>query len=546
MFLKRINFYRMKVYAEGDVMKNENHMKINQLEFMKQSGKISEEMMSLAQELLENSKKDGDIYSEVVSLYYISLYYFKTGDTELSLKPVTLANEISEKHSYTDYYISTSNLLGIIYNSISEEFWGLEYLLKAYYASMEIKDCDMTSRILNNIGDMFHELGDYKEAYNYLVKAKQYREQLENYRDEAYTTILMNLIENTIMLERKDEATQYIEEIIPSLSKDNNDILDAIIKTDEVIHNFSIGKVDETKDGIHFLLENVLEISEFTRVFNAFTRLQDIILKLEDKVLGDRYIVIMKSLIDKIEDSKYTAKYHEIVICHYEFFGDKQQQFMALKEYYYFNRNNGIARKNNYSRSLYAKIELERAVHEHYEVLKRTRMLEILSEIDDLTGVYNRRTLEKKVLEHLAEKNKNRYYAILVIDVDHFKFVNDSEGHLLGDKLLRKMGALLKDTFRENSTIGRIGGDEFVVFIDQLGSDVTAAKKNITRILDAFQNRVRKVKLSDKQSKLSVSIGVALLKDRKKSFKYLYHIADTALYEAKNEGRNCYVCHELI
>lgn len=534
----------MKVYAEGDVMKNENHIKINQLEFMKQSGKISEEMMSLAQELLEDAKKDGDTYSEVISLYFISLYYFKNGDTELSLKPVTLANEISEKHSYIDYYVSTSNLLGIIYNSISEEFWGLEYFLKAYYASMKIKDCEMISRILNNIGDMFHELGDYKEAYNYLVKAKQYREQLENYKDEAYATILMNLIENTIMLERKEEVSQYIKEIMPSLSQVNSDILNVIIKTDEVIHNYSLGKINEAKEGIHFLFESVLDF-EFTRIFNAFTRLQNIIIKLGDKVLGDTYIVIMKSLIDKIEDSKYTAKYHEIVISHYEFFGDKQQLFVALNEYYHFNSNSVITRKNNYSRSLYAKIELERAIHEHYEVLKRTRMLEILSEIDDLTGVYNRRTLEKKVLEHLSEKNKNCYYAMLVIDVDHFKFVNDSEGHILRDKLLRKMGALLKDAFRENSTIGRIGGDEFVVFIDQLGRDVTEAKKNITMILEAFQNKVRKVKLSDKQSKLSVSIGVALVKDRKKSFKFLYNNADTALYEAKNEGRNCFVCHEL-
>lgn len=535
----------MKVYTEGDVMKNENRMKINQLEFMKQYGKISEEMMSLAQELLEDAKKNGDTYSEVISLYFISLYYFKTGETELGLKPLTLAYEISEKHSYIDYYVNTSNLLGIIYNSISEEFWGLEYFLKAYYASMEIKDCEMTSRILNNIGDMFHELGDYKEAYNYLVKAKQYREQLKNFRDEAYATILMNLIENTIMLERKEEVAQYIEEILPSLSKDNKDILNVIIKIDEVIHNYSFGKFNEVKEDIYFLFESVLEFSEFSRIFNAFMRLQDIILKLEDNVLGDRYIAIMRSLIDKIEDNKYTAKYHEIVISHYEYFGDKQELFVALKDYYHFNRNSVITRKNNYSRSLYAKIELERAVHEHYEVLKRTRMLEILSEIDDLTGVYNRRTLEKKVLEHLAEKNKNCYYAMLVIDVDHFKFVNDSEGHILGDKLLRKMGALLKDAFHENSTIGRIGGDEFVVFIDKLGKDIMVAKKNITMILEAFQNKVRKVKLSDKQSKLSVSIGVALVKDRKKSFKFLYTNADTALYEAKNEGRNCFVCHEL-
>lgn len=526
-------------------MKKENRILIKQLELLKKEGNAREEMRTLAEQLLENARKEGDSYSEVVSLFFISLYYYEKGNMELSLKPVTLANEISEKNKYLNYIVITNNLLGVIYNTMSEEFWGLEYLLKGFYASIDMKNDDMTSRILNNIGDMFHVLGEYQEAYKYLVEAKEYREKLINYRDDTYSVIMMNLIESTIMLEREEEVSRYIAEIEPSLSNEDHEILHAIIISNEILINFNLGNMERAKEGIDYLLEKALEYSEFTHVFNAIIRVRKVIYQIGDRSLGDKFIEIMKKLIQNIDDISYTAKYLDIVIEYYELIGDKQLWHKALEEYYHFNHENVIARKNNYSRSLIAKIDLERAIHEHYEVLKRTRMLEILSEVDDLTGVYNRRTLEKRIFESLAEKNNDFFYAMLIIDVDHFKFVNDSHGHILGDKLLRKIGTLLKECFYEKSHIGRIGGDEFVVFIDCLGKDLKSAKKNITMQVEAFQEKVRKVKLSDKQSILSVSIGFTLAKDRKKSFKYLYSNADTALYEAKNQGRNCYVCYEM-
>lgn len=534
----------MKQYAEGDVMKKENRIIIKQLELMKVESTFTKEMLSLTEQLLENARRDGDTYSEVVSLYYTSLYYYKTGNMELSLKPVTLANELSEKNKFLNYYVITSNLLGVIYNSISEEFWGLEYLLKGFYVSKDMKNDDLTSRILNNIGDMFHELGDYKEAYNYLIRAKEYREKVENYKDDVYSTIVMNLIENAILLEKDDEVISYMEDIEPTLSNEDREILRAIIVSKEVIYSFGLGDISKAKEGIQYLLERVLKYTEYTHAFNALMRVRQVIFQLGDRKLGDTYINVLKMLAQDIDDVNYTAKYQDILVEYYEVIGDKQQWHEALEEYYRFNHENVITRKNNFSKSLIAKIELERAVHEHYEILKRNRILEILSEVDDLTGVYNRRTLEKRVFDSLAEVNDS-FYAMLIIDVDHFKIVNDSHGHILGDKLLRKMGTLLKESFHENSIVGRIGGDEFVVFIDHIGTDLASAIKNVELQVENFQEKVRKVKLSDKQSILSVSIGITVEKDRKKSFKFLYSNADTALYEAKNRGRNCYVYHEV-
>jgi diguanylate cyclase (GGDEF)-like protein/PAS domain S-box-containing protein len=154
---------------------------------------------------------------------------------------------------------------------------------------------------------------------------------------------------------------------------------------------------------------------------------------------------------------------------------------------------------------------------------------------DALTGVANR-TLLNEEFEHkiaLARRHQSRL-AVLFIDLDYFKHINDSLGHEAGDAVLRAIAARLTGAVRETDTVGRMGGDEFVVVLSEVddAQDVLALTEKL-RIECA-----KPVRLGEHKVHLAISIGVSLFPDDAQDFRTLLRFADSALYHAKAEGRN--------
>jgi diguanylate cyclase (GGDEF)-like protein len=162
--------------------------------------------------------------------------------------------------------------------------------------------------------------------------------------------------------------------------------------------------------------------------------------------------------------------------------------------------------------------------------------LDVLATRDELTGVYNRRQF--LVLADREWARCRRYdmsAALLMIDVDLFKQVNDVHGHLAGDLLLREIARAAGDTLRQPDLFGRFGGEEFAVFLphaDPLGA-LDAAER--------IRGRVAQLSLEWKGRTVhtTVSVGVAALEVSHDSLAALIHDADQALYAAKDAGRNC-------
>lgn len=170
------------------------------------------------------------------------------------------------------------------------------------------------------------------------------------------------------------------------------------------------------------------------------------------------------------------------------------------------------------------------------------KKMEDLAHIDDVTGLFNQRKLFKDLDQSIKKhKDYKEKFAVLFIDIDHFKSVNDGHGHLVGTYLLSELGQLLKKLLRETDMIYRYGGDEFVVIVPD--SDTEVAKHVGIRILNAVKNN--EFKGADKNGgsfKLSVSIGVAGFPSDAKSRDEILNIADKMMYEAKEAGRG-QVCH---
>jgi diguanylate cyclase (GGDEF)-like protein len=162
--------------------------------------------------------------------------------------------------------------------------------------------------------------------------------------------------------------------------------------------------------------------------------------------------------------------------------------------------------------------------------------LERQAHSDYLTGLYNRRRFLEIAEKELARTI--RYHSnlsILMLDVDHFKLVNDTYGHKVGDLVLQRLSAVCRATLRDVDIIGRIGGEEFAVLLPETGCE--QAMEAAERLRDAIATA--KVALNDGLPlHFTVSLGVATFTESGTNIDMLLNQADQALYQAKNTGRN--------
>jgi diguanylate cyclase (GGDEF)-like protein len=171
-----------------------------------------------------------------------------------------------------------------------------------------------------------------------------------------------------------------------------------------------------------------------------------------------------------------------------------------------------------------------------YFLLRERKMLTALAMHDSLTGLANRRLLDFRLEQALAHaKRFKRNLAILFVDIDHFKKLNDTYGHDVGDALLKVIATRLKSAIRDVDTVSRISGDEFVIVLDEL-NDINDANVVAGKIVHLFKEHAE---VLGERVPMSVSIGVASFgQDGEETTKRLLKKADIALYEAKGAGRN--------
>ncbi|HGY54654.1 MAG TPA: diguanylate cyclase [Caldithrix abyssi] len=173
------------------------------------------------------------------------------------------------------------------------------------------------------------------------------------------------------------------------------------------------------------------------------------------------------------------------------------------------------------------------AVHNAYLY----EQVEELSYTDGMTALHNYRYFELRLKEEiLRHKRTQSGLSLLILDVDYFKNYNDQMGHPAGDRVLRKIAAVLKETVRENDIVARYGGEEFAVIMP--GEDKKGAFVLADRIRDAVEKTYFEHEEVQPNGKITVSIGCAALPEDADDANDLIHKADTALYAAKKAGRN--------
>ncbi len=212
---------------------------------------------------------------------------------------------------------------------------------------------------------------------------------------------------------------------------------------------------------------------------------------------------------------------------------------------FFFGAFNVIAMMTNYSLESYTRSDFlqrtiireqtERLEENLIEVERRRREAEAHAQIDPLTGLYNRRHFFA-MLDYTCNRDRRspRDLSVLIMDLDHFKRINDTFGHLVGDQVLQSVAQMMRFGIRQGDIPCRFGGEEFAILLPQANLSVAAAVGE--RLRDILERTT--IPTDKGPIQVTTSIGVAALREDEEGFDALLERADSALYLAKNGGRN--------
>jgi diguanylate cyclase (GGDEF)-like protein len=153
-----------------------------------------------------------------------------------------------------------------------------------------------------------------------------------------------------------------------------------------------------------------------------------------------------------------------------------------------------------------------------------------------MTRLYNKTYVQHIIIEEMEKSDENSYAAMLIIDIDNFKYINDMYGHLIGDKVIVEFANRLLEATREDDIVGRVGGDEFIVYIKSISSK-DALKHKLQRLISNLEFQFVEQEVN---THICCSIGATLFNSKSTDYIEAYKKADSSLYLAKDNGKNTY------
>jgi diguanylate cyclase (GGDEF)-like protein len=474
----------------------------------------------------------------------------------------------SVKDSESFHLISVANrTMGVFYELLADHNNAIKYYIKALKFAKSSDQKEDLAMIYNNLGNVLNSQNDYINAAKYFEQSIEINTQLNDIEMKMNASVGLSIsflksgktIQAQELLEKIISNRKYISDFsfseasvnlahvykslkkfpaaktlykfviqdekgsayLPAVAEAYLGLADVLIQTNQIKEAIGIYKkgIIEVKDKIFVesemaLYENLAKLELSQENFEAASKIQSeyierrnkvqpliqkgVIQKLENKLQMERdYIKLQDKLIISERESRHSSLYLFTVIV---FSLITLVLFLILML-----RKQAIAR------------------------LKATnKTLKKASETDHLTGIGNRRFLDHKINEF---KGQDIQIAFLLLDIDHFKNINDNFGHDAGDKILVAISETIKRHCRKNDLFGRIGGEEFVIL--SMNGDKESACLFAERIRACIEGMTRSF-----ESTVTTSIGVALGNMKKANYDDLYKQADIALYLAKDQGRN--------
>ena len=520
-----------------EVYKKEATELEEQLLILRKQGR-PEEILQKASRLLEIAQLHQDPYYIAAALYFQAYYEFSRGNYKECLQHCFQSEEYCEKNEYLKILAYIHNLQGIVYSDLGDFLTSLHFLLKAYYLTMDHPEFEYHYAIINNLGTLFHDIDCEQRGIEYFIRAFQERRKMHLEFSLNDGIILTNILMVYMKMNRAAEAAPWYETFLRYF-KDNDHLVltenRIMISIFELWHRKDIAKL---KQRLYDFLEAAPHTSDYKNTVRNYMDCIHICISLK---LKDQAYLLYRNL-EKMEshhpNSINSARLADIKVELAMQFCSKEELFLHLLEAYRLNRKAREQEKRNNLQSMMNKMDLENALYEQHIILQRNEELLRSNKLDPFTEVLNKTAFRNHVLEAIRGKRADEKGAFFILDIDNFKIINDTCGHLVGDQVIMKVAANLQNNLREEDLVGRIGGDEFCMYLNHI-SCIEDIEKNALRIID----NIRNLNISKLQKQLTVSMGICIV-DTEKDFEDIFMKADHALYEAKANGRDQFVVYK--
>lgn len=382
-----------------------------------------------------------------------------------------------------------------------------EEALNTYQAEY---DKDRESLTLRIIGNIFRDAGDETSSINYYRQSLEIASEVGNriYEAKAKTALAGALIGK-----ETDEAIRLLKEAVATSEQINN-------KVQKLYAYRSLIEAEKLKGNIAAALDYAEKEIALTLLIQEENESNELVLQ-KASLYSHKMEIELESLREKakLNDLELERKNNEIEIAGQ---AQKISELELVK-----NKYASIALVALLMVCLFIVFAIYRRFNDSK---KRNRELDYLAARDPLTNCYNRRVLFELMNRDFSSLEPLNEYCVIMIDIDHFKRVNDTYGHTIGDEVIRGVGDLLQNVVRQNDIVARYGGEEFCVVLP------SASQHQAMRISETIRSKIESSTF--KNIAITSSLGVASIKFKAKNPSELVNQADLALFKSKSLGRN--------
>lgn len=460
-------------------------------------------------------------------LYYEGIYYFRIGNFSQALNALAHCLHAPKNSSLQYLDASAHNVIGLIHSYLSQEVIARDEFMASIRICQKNKLYEELAIAYSNLGFLYSSLGSYKEALRYCKEAETLLTDRSCFK---FHLLLTCLAYQGICYAKSAQYAKCIElfQEIEHLQTEENDVffdasmMDLGIRVSMIQHDKA-----SFLSNLQKLLLSVSSKEDFLKSSEFYFDICDLFLENNMKNETRQILDHMKKFADALP--LFFLPYH---ILEYEvryakkFCSDADYLSAAADLLKLFPAYENEQREaQNYS--------LEYIEHIH-QTRYASNQLEEKSKLDPMTNLLNKYTIQFLIEEYLAQNKEENTAAAILVDMDHFKQINDTMGHLTGDAIISKTASIIQQYFKDDAFCGRIGGDEFLIFIKDV-TDPSSIILQAELLREKIHGQITERNLS---ITTQASIGISFSSVKYNDYQSLFTAADTALYQAKNNGRN--------
>ena len=460
---------------------------------------------------------------------------FARGRYQDTIKELSRCLSMEKSEDYEHLEVDAYNMLGMLFSFTGYETTALDYYLSALEAAKKQENTSGIVSSLLNIGLLYQGCKEYSRAMPYYLQAKEAAE-----RDLRSHDMLLMLYADIQIAQLYCRIDQYGE--ARRICKEVENFSQVVAKGEFLLTKCTLDILLAERIGdferVHLLAGEVArhlrEDRQFVEQIDFYVDICELLFSFGDMA---ETRVILDLIRERIKDTDFLRlkmRIEQIEVNYQKEYGKEEEYKEACRRYVILHEQHRemlleFQKKNLDNMDSMQKLEEEK------------REFERRSKCDLATGLLNKKAFCYEVEQCLLEHSGATMNAMVFLDIDNFKLVNDSFGHLLGDEVIFALAEKIQECFSEKCICGRFGGDEFTVFIKEV-SDMIALEKQVEEFRESF-SKLGFGKENDIH--VTLSIGVSYNQGMRVSYQAMLSCADEALEKAKEYGKNRVSFYEI-